>query len=106
MFLSIVKVVDNRIAKFSEFESLEEAESHCEEHGGFVYEGGYSPELYVEDESVSIVPVLDTTDYSAKRANDYRNESDPLFFKWQRGEATEQEWLNKVAEIKARYPQN
>lgn len=38
------------------------------------------------------------------RANAYRNESDPLFFKWQRGEATEQEWLDKVAEIKARYP--
>jgi hypothetical protein len=37
------------------------------------------------------------------RADAYRNESDPLFFKWQRGEATEQEWLDKVAEIKARY---
>jgi len=34
----------------------------------------------------------------------YRNESDPLFFKWQRGEATEQEWKNAVAEIQARYP--
>lgn len=34
----------------------------------------------------------------------YRNESDPLFFKWQRGEVLEQEWLDKVAEIKARYP--
>lgn len=38
------------------------------------------------------------------RAEAYRNESDPLFFKAQRGEATEQEWLDKVAEIKARYP--
>lgn len=34
----------------------------------------------------------------------YQNEADPLFFKWQRGEATEQQWLDKVAEIKARYP--
>jgi len=34
----------------------------------------------------------------------YREESDPLFFKVQRGEATEQEWLDKIAEIKARYP--
>jgi hypothetical protein len=40
----------------------------------------------------------------ANRAEAYRNESDPLFFKWQRGEATEQEWLDKVAEIKLRYP--
>lgn len=37
------------------------------------------------------------------RADAYRNESDPLFFKWQRGEATEQEWLNKVNEIKQRF---
>lgn len=39
------------------------------------------------------------------RINAYRDESDPLFFKWQRNEATEQEWLDKVAEIKARYPE-
>lgn len=38
------------------------------------------------------------------RAIVYRNESDPLFFKWQRGECTQQEWLDKVAEIKAKYP--
>lgn len=40
------------------------------------------------------------------RADAYRNESDPLFFKWQRGESTEQEWLNKVNEIKTRYPKD
>jgi hypothetical protein len=39
-----------------------------------------------------------------QRAEAYRNESDPVFFKSQRGEATHQEWLDKVAEIKARYP--
>lgn len=39
-----------------------------------------------------------------QRAEAYRAESDPLFFKSQRGEATQQEWLDKVAEIKARYP--
>lgn len=38
-----------------------------------------------------------------ERAYAYRNESDPLFFKAQRGEATMQEWLDKVAEIKARF---
>jgi acyl-CoA reductase-like NAD-dependent aldehyde dehydrogenase len=31
-------------------------------------------------------------------------EADPLFFKWQRGEATKEEWLAKVEEIKARCP--
>lgn len=36
------------------------------------------------------------------RLDAYRNESDPLFFKWQRGEIEKQVWLDKVAEIKAR----
>ena len=34
----------------------------------------------------------------------YQQEADPLFFSYQRGEATEQEWLDKVAEIKLAYP--
>ena len=38
------------------------------------------------------------------RESAYRAESDSLFFKAQRGEATIQEWQNKVAEIKARFP--
>ena len=37
------------------------------------------------------------------RLEAYRNESDPLFFKWQRGEIEKQVWLDKVTEIKARY---
>jgi hypothetical protein len=40
----------------------------------------------------------------AKRRSAYENEADPIFFKYQRGEATQQEWLDKIAEIKARYP--
>jgi hypothetical protein len=40
----------------------------------------------------------------SERQGAYIREADPLFFKWQRGEATEQEWLEKIAEIKARYP--
>lgn len=39
----------------------------------------------------------------AERAYAYRMESDALFFKAHRGEATMQEWLDKVAEIKARF---
>ena len=37
------------------------------------------------------------------RLEAYRNESDHLFFKWQRDEIQKQIWLDKVAEIKARY---
>jgi len=40
----------------------------------------------------------------AQRADAYRNEADPLFFKYQRGEGSEQEWLDKVQEIRDRFP--
>jgi hypothetical protein len=43
-------------------------------------------------------------DYAALRRAAYAAESDPIFFMAQRGEATQQEWLDKVAEIKARWP--
>lgn len=39
-----------------------------------------------------------------QRAAAYAAEADSLFFKSQRGEATVQEWQDKVAEIKARFP--
>ena len=38
------------------------------------------------------------------RRQAYRAESDPIYFLWQRGESTEQEWLDAVQAIKARYP--
>lgn len=38
------------------------------------------------------------------RANAYKEESDPIFFQWQRGSKTQQDWLDKIAEINARYP--
>ena len=37
------------------------------------------------------------------RLEAYRNESDPLFFKYQRGEVEKQVWVDKVAEIKEKY---
>lgn len=40
---------------------------------------------------------------SQLRSTAYQQESDPIFFKMQRGEATIDEWLAKIAEIKSRY---
>jgi hypothetical protein len=34
----------------------------------------------------------------------YEQESDPLYFKWQRGDATEAEWRAAVAKVKADNP--
>lgn len=44
--------------------------------------------------------------FEQARAAAYKNEADPLFFKWQRGEATQQEWLDKINEIRQRFPKN
>jgi hypothetical protein len=38
------------------------------------------------------------------RAYAYRETSDPLFFKYQRGTATEQEWLDAVQAVKDAHP--
>jgi len=61
---------------------------------------------YTEEEIAAAIaasiPTLEKQ--KALRADAYRAESDPLFFMAQRGEATMDEWLAKVAEIKARYP--
>lgn len=34
----------------------------------------------------------------------YETQSDALFFEWQRGEGTEQAWLDAVAAVKAAHP--
>ena len=39
-----------------------------------------------------------------QRLSAYEKESDPIFFKLQRGDATEQEWLDAVQAVKDRYP--
>ena len=43
--------------------------------------------------------------HSEMRAKAYREESDPLFFKEQRGEVPSGSWMAKCAEIQARWPQ-
>lgn len=58
---------------------------------------GITSEPYVE-------PPVTREQLQALRQAAYATEADPLFFKWQRGTATEQEWLAKIDEIKARYP--
>jgi hypothetical protein len=72
----------------------------------WVYEDIPKPEPEINPEPVSEPEsmVEQVVDFYVLRREAYTAESDPLFFKSQRGEATNQEWLDKVAEIKARYP--
>ena len=44
-------------------------------------------------------------DIEALRRAAYQVEADPLFFKAQRGEAAQADWLEKIEEIKARFPE-
>ena len=43
-------------------------------------------------------------DVEAARRLDYEAQSDPLFFEWQRGDGTEQAWLDAVNAVKAAHP--
>ena len=40
----------------------------------------------------------------ANRQAAFQREADPLFFKWQAGEGTKEEWQAKRQEIRERYP--
>ena len=58
--------------------------------------------MIIKIDPAKLIPTLEQQ--QAARAEAYKAESDPLFFKAQRGEATMDEWLALVAEIKMRYP--
>jgi hypothetical protein len=60
--------------------------------GSIYREGKFYPQLPTNAEQVE------------NRRKAYEKESDPIFFLIQRGEATQEEWQAKIAEIKARYP--
>jgi len=61
-----------------------------------------------EDELAAAWPAVQTARANAQaeadRAAAYKVEADPLFFYWQAGEGSEQAWLEKRAEIRARFP--
>lgn len=58
--------------------------------------------MIIKIDAAKLIPTLEQQ--QAARAEAYRAEADPLFFKAQRSEATLEEWQAKVAEIKARFP--
>lgn len=61
--------------------------------------GQWYQDWKVEDKPIEEIEIM----HEKLRIESYRIESDPLFFKWQRGEIEKQVWLDKVAEIKLRY---
>lgn len=61
-------------------------------------------DVEIEAEAARLDALEPTRIATENRRAAYIAESDPLFFKAQRGEATMDEWQAKVAEIKARFP--
>lgn len=74
-----------------------EATELCEIGDSYI-EGSFIPKPQPEPEPHTL------GQQQSARAKAYAKEADPIFFKWQRDEATEQEWLDKVEEIKLRFP--
>ena len=101
-------LVNTELQEFGPFDSVQEVE------GGYYCDGAFW--------STNVTSVISTVkevadDYmtpdqiegynaqqSASRAAAYPTQSDPIFFQWQRGQKTEQEWLDAVAAIHAQYP--
>jgi len=75
-------------------------------NGTWVFEDAPEPEPEPEPvpEPKPPTPEEEAEILRMKRQSAYQQEADPLFFKAQRGEATEQQWLEKIEEIKARFP--
>lgn len=66
---------------------------------------GEQPSKAECDAIIATFDAEDTHDAVEKaRRAAYQREADPIYFAVQRGEATEQDWLDKVAEIRGRYP--
>lgn len=70
--------------------------------GGWVLVEGDKPSD--PDLDPTVIAARYDAEQKARRAAAYAVESDPIFFKVYRSEATMDEWENKVNEIRARYP--
>ena len=49
-------------------------------------------------------PPVTVADVRAQRIEAFQQEADPLFFRWQAGEATEQAWLDARTAVQTRFP--
>jgi len=61
-------------------------------------------EMVIEDIDDVEVVLPTNEQQKAARQEAFSKEADPLFFKWQAGEGTESEWLNKREEIRQLFP--
>jgi hypothetical protein len=76
------------------------------EQGWVLLPEGVGPNWLYDGSTFSAPPPYAPSqqEQEAKRAAAYTKEADPLFFMAQRGKTTQQQWLDKIAEIEARFP--
>jgi hypothetical protein len=73
-------------------------------NGQWVFEDIPQPEPEPEPEPEPLTPEQEAELARAQRRLAYQAEADPLFFKWQAGEGTKEDWEAKREEIRVRYP--
>lgn len=61
-------------------------------------------EEWNKQKALGMVGKPSKTDIEMQRRYAYAEISDPLYFGWQRGENTEQEWLDAIQSVKDMYP--
>ena len=59
---------------------------------------------HVNENHPEIAATPSREEQEANRQAAFAREADPLYFKWQAGEATEAEWIAAREAIRARYP--
>lgn len=64
----------------------------------------YPDSAPIDAEYDRLLAELPYKEVEAARLAAYEKESDPLFFKWQRGDGTQDEWLAAVEAVKAANP--
>jgi hypothetical protein len=101
--MRFIQVQDNVVANVSVDDSRTDAPSGWQAHDtaqiGWVFDGAdfVAPAKAPE-------PPLTRAEQEANRQRAYSNEADPLAMQMLRDEATKDEWLAKINEIKARFP--
>lgn len=58
----------------------------------------------IPEEEIAEIKIRKNRSLRERRAEDYRMFADPVFFKWQRGEATEEDWLWAIQQVKQQHP--
>ena len=89
-YLAIVKVENNRIAKYQDFQSQAEADAHISTHGGFAVEtpATGSMDYWVIDEGAKTI----THDSSTQTTDEAIREME-LIRKYRDGLLTETDWM-------------